>query len=563
MLLSPRRYSVVLCISLLPLLLYGNDKTEDYSHWLDLPSDTLLERGIASLASDTDVEKSLICYTIVGNRYHSGMSRAEATVCARAYIGKWLIYLTSYFDYAKSYESLLMAREIADANGLHLPRIDIAFGNLFQTMSEQSDNTALNVTAFRHYSDGFALAMQQCDYHNADLAFINMANVAYALGQYQLIDSCWQAYNSLPCGPSDTRRKYNHSLYHGLLAMSRGRSAEAIRLFSRQVALISEKPLEKDLLRPLCIAYLNLAEAYSMAGDYGRAAETLSVDLHFTLKHGLKDIRLDIYRYMSRYYLLMGDSITGRSCYDKYVHLKDSLLNSRQFAKVDELRFIEQMDRVGRRMAEIDHDKKMHATINCIFIVIVAIILIFTYVIYIKNRKLRRYNRMLYNKNVEVIRSEEKERAMRKRYEQQIDEFTSMSVCQTEEPVEGVKYKDSRLDDDDKQQLMQRILVAMENTTEVCSTDFTIERLAALAGSRQKYVSQVINECRGCNFNNFLNEYRIKEACRRMLNDPHYADFTIEAIANDVGFRSRSTFITSFKRFTGLTPSEYRWQAAR
>ena len=74
----------------------------------------------------------------------------------------------------------------------------------------------------------------------------------------------------------------------------------------------------------------------------------------------------------------------------------------------------------------------------------------------------------------------------------------------------------------------------------------------------RKKVSQVINEKAGCNFNNLINEYRIKEACRRMNDTEQYGKYTIEAISTSVGFKSRSTFLLQFKRVTGLTPSEYQ-----
>ncbi|MBO6288433.1 MAG: AraC family transcriptional regulator [Prevotella sp.] len=42
------------------------------------------------------------------------------------------------------------------------------------------------------------------------------------------------------------------------------------------------------------------------------------------------------------------------------------------------------------------------------------------------------------------------------------------------------------------------------------------------------------------------------------MNDTeHYGRYSVEGISNDVGFRSRTSFTTSFKRVTGLTPTEY------
>ena len=115
--------------------------------------------------------------------------------------------------------------------------------------------------------------------------------------------------------------------------------------------------------------------------------------------------------------------------------------------------------------------------------------------------------------------------------------------------------------DDDKQQLLKRIENVIETSDEIYSPDFSVERLAVLTDSKYKYVSQVINEYYDQNFNNFINQYRIKEACKRIDNHGQYANMTIEAIANSVGFRSRSAFFTSFKRITGLTPSEYLRQS--
>ena len=179
---------------------------------------------------------------------------------------------------------------------------------------------------------------------------------------------------------------------------------------------------------------------------------------------------------------------------------------------------------------------------------LVAVIAFFLLVVFLilqhNNRKLRRTNASLYQKNVEMLKAEEEKRQLERQ-------------LHSAKPQEE-KYKNSNLDELTKNELMERILSIMESGGEIFSPDFSVERLATLTDSKYKYVSQVIHEKWGENFNSFLNSYRIKEACRRLGDVDHYGQLTIEAIATGVGFRSRTSFVTSFKRITGLTPSEYQ-----
>jgi AraC-like DNA-binding protein len=105
--------------------------------------------------------------------------------------------------------------------------------------------------------------------------------------------------------------------------------------------------------------------------------------------------------------------------------------------------------------------------------------------------------------------------------------------------------------------LRLRINKVMENTDEICAPTFSLNQLADLLNMKYWNISHAINEIYGKNFNALLNEYRIKEACRRLGDIEKYGNYTIEAIALGVGFKSRSNFVTTFKNITGLTPSEY------
>ena len=87
--------------------------------------------------------------------------------------------------------------------------------------------------------------------------------------------------------------------------------------------------------------------------------------------------------------------------------------------------------------------------------------------------------------------------------------------------------------------------------------DLTIHELSQKLEMNSKYLSQAINQQGNLNFNKYINEKRIEHA-KKLLLDPTFANFSLEGIGNESGFRSKSTFNTTFKSLTGVTPSEYK-----
>ncbi|OFX36782.1 MAG: hypothetical protein A2X08_02385 [Bacteroidetes bacterium GWA2_32_17] len=88
--------------------------------------------------------------------------------------------------------------------------------------------------------------------------------------------------------------------------------------------------------------------------------------------------------------------------------------------------------------------------------------------------------------------------------------------------------------------------------SQLCLNDFAF-RLKV----NKNYISVLINEIYQKNFFNFVNEFRIKES-QKLLLDPQYNNLSIEGIAISCGFNSKSVFNPAFKRYTGLTPTEYK-----
>ena len=89
--------------------------------------------------------------------------------------------------------------------------------------------------------------------------------------------------------------------------------------------------------------------------------------------------------------------------------------------------------------------------------------------------------------------------------------------------------------------------------------NISLNLLAKKLDTNRSTLSEVINEKSGKTFNLYINQYRIEEASR-LLKDPKLDYLTIEGIAQETGFKSRSSFYTAFVNEKGITPSNFRKQ---
>ncbi len=100
-----------------------------------------------------------------------------------------------------------------------------------------------------------------------------------------------------------------------------------------------------------------------------------------------------------------------------------------------------------------------------------------------------------------------------------------------------------------------RLLVHMHNARPYKEPELTLGELTTQLRINTSWLSKVINTGCGQNFNDFINEYRVREAERR-LRDPQFRHYTLLAVALEAGFNSKSTFNRVFKKLRGVTPSE-------
>jgi AraC-like DNA-binding protein len=106
-------------------------------------------------------------------------------------------------------------------------------------------------------------------------------------------------------------------------------------------------------------------------------------------------------------------------------------------------------------------------------------------------------------------------------------------------------------------EIVSKLNSVMKNEKLYQETELTLQQLAEKIKSPSYQVSQAINERMGKNFYDLVNGYRVEEA-KRLLADSENKNYTILSVGFEAGFNSKTTFNTVFKKFTGLTPTEYR-----
>lgn len=126
----------------------------------------------------------------------------------------------------------------------------------------------------------------------------------------------------------------------------------------------------------------------------------------------------------------------------------------------------------------------------------------------------------------------------------------------SKEKAQEDRYQQSSLDKEKSDNFFARIEDAMKSGKLYRNPSLTRDSAAEAIGTNRTYLSQVINDHTGKNFNQYVNSFRIAEALE-ILSDPQNNE-QLKAISINIGFNSPTTFFRLFKEEVGMTPSKYR-----
>jgi AraC-like DNA-binding protein len=215
--------------------------------------------------------------------------------------------------------------------------------------------------------------------------------------------------------------------------------------------------------------------------------------------------------------------------------------------------------------ASTEKINSLNKKVNVQLLIIIAFIILIlglvsaVIVIYLQKKKQDKSYRLLINKEQERAISHYQSKQLRDKYLDAITknrDYNNGDDDATEVTADDDATQNSM--EDRNEELIKKISMVMDDPQFIFSPDFSLSVLCREVASNTKYVSKAINDTYKKNFKTLVNEYRIREAMKRLGDSQTGDSVTISGLALSLGYNSSTSFIISFKKIIGMTPAVYR-----
>ena len=289
----------------------------------------------------------------------------------------------------------------------------------------------------------------------------------------------------------------------------------------------------------LSASYLVYSEMFDEKNEINKSIENCEKALNYAQISNSATETSDAYLYLAKYYARNKDFKNAFENINFHITLYDSIFN------IDKTKVIENITTVYETEKKEQQIKLMSANENIknielskkqttIVILLGSLFLtiFFIGILTIVVKKLQSAYKNLVRKNLEILKSEniEEKHLIRNGA---IADFTEK-----------------------ENQILSELEILIIEKVIFFDETLSLEELAKKLNTNRSVLSKIINTKYNTNFNNFINELRVKEACK-LIELKKHETITLEAIAKQVGFHSRVTFTNSFKKVTGVPPSFY------
>ncbi len=281
-------------------------------------------------------------------------------------------------------------------------------------------------------------------------------------------------------------------------------------------------------------AYLYEGKIYHKRGDNKRFLNVLEkLDNYLEKKKFTSMESRDCYEMLINYYKRKNDKnkqllYTNKLIkYDSLIYQNYRSLSTRIVKEYDTPLLLKEKKQL---ITEISNRSKTHTYIFSGVITITSIILIILLFNYSKNRTYKkRYNQLLINISNKDNKEHNKETS---------------------------KIKEIGISEDIVDTVLSQ-LKNFESNKAYLHNDLTLTKLSQEFKTNSKYISKIINYHKEKSFVNYVNELRIHYITEKIKNDPKFRNYTLLALAREVGFKTSESFTKAFYKINGISPSYF------
>ncbi|MBJ2173806.1 AraC family transcriptional regulator [Aureibaculum sp. A20] len=276
---------------------------------------------------------------------------------------------------------------------------------------------------------------------------------------------------------------------------------------------------------------LELGECYFSLKEYNKAVEVLERGIDVK-KLNTKEIYLtEDYKLLAKIYKASGELEKSNKYYEKYILNQTALEKSKDTITSS---FHTQ------ELSKVENEKSTQRNTFYLFMSIGLglLLLLIAYILYLIKQKKK--NKEMFNVLLAKFNQEEK---------------PTFEIIDTKDKV--LEEKVTAEVNEETTYLILAGLQSLKEQEYFLRQDCTSYTVAKKIKTNTSYLSKVINSHFEKNFNTYINDLRINYAILRLKNDSRFRSFSVQSIAEEIGYKSADSFARYFKLSTGLNPSFY------
>lgn len=506
-----------------------------------LPMKALLDSGNRMLHAG-DPERALAYYHLITSQAHDNLPKDELYTVTRAFNNAGYIYFFNLSDYKEAFDRYISALSLAEDNKLDsiLPFVLTNIGNVYYVYGQKE-------RAMEYFHKAFRTSVSTGETNMLLTSLNNMLLYAFDTGTADSIAEDLRVFDTLHLGNDryvcDTRR-----LVKSLRALARNDVAGSLALLDSAVTETGVREKVRNISIRTSLFY--------RLGRYREALDECRRLRQYTEIPGATDVKVGWLSSMAGIHEALGNIDSAYSYAQQHIGLSDSIFGRRVYGEIRDLEASRHLKTADTKFRQLQHAHSV-MKLELISAMVIMVLLVAIVIVTITGRRrLRRRNEDLFRRNSELMAAEEQMGRWRRAYEQ-VASHSREKRNEHPKPMDSDESTASECPDR-YIDLAARISRILDENPQVYYPNFTIDDLARLAGEPKQVVSSVLNRILGKTFPQILGEVRVKEACRRLSDREQSERLTLEGVAESCGFKSRTNFISVFKKATGLTPSQYR-----